>query len=74
MYRKKYLIGVYAPLSEGETLLALCSDITEFSDLMGIKYDTAAMTLHYLFTKQTQKIRFRGRLCAVDFINIEEEV
>ena len=74
MYRKKYLIGVYAPKEEGETLLALCSSIREFAGLMKISYDHAVQTLHYLFTKQTHYIRAYGRLCSVEFIlDIDDE-
>ena len=73
MYRKKYLIGVYAPIQYGETLLGLCSNIREFSSLMNISYDNAAQILHLLFTKQTHYIRFHGMLCTVEFIlDIEE--
>ena len=68
MYRKNYLIGVYAPVSEGETLMALCSNIREFAELMDIKYENAVQILHLLFTKQTKHVRFRGMLCAVEFI------
>lgn len=71
MYRKHYLIGVYAPLSEGETLLALCNDIKEFAELMGIKRSNATRILHYLFTGQTNAIRFFGKLCSVSFIDEE---
>ena len=68
MYRKKYLIGVYAPIEDGETLLGLCDNIKEFAELMKIKYNNAAQILHLLFTKQTHYIRFSGRLCTVEFI------
>lgn len=68
MYRKNYLIGIYAPKSEGETLLGLCSDIREFSKLMKISYDNAVQILHLLFTKQTHYIRFYGKICSVEFI------
>lgn len=68
LYRKKYLIGVYAPETDGETLLGLCENIREFSKLMKISYDSAAQILHLLFTKQTHFIRFAGRLCTVEFI------
>lgn len=72
MYRKKYLIGIYSPINEGETLLALCSNINEFAELMGIKYQNAVQILHYLFTKQTTCIRFCRKLCSVEFIKMEE--
>ena len=68
MYRKKYLIGIYGPKNEGETLLGLCNNIREFAELMNIKYDNAVQILHYLFTKQTHFIRFYGKICTVEFI------
>lgn len=68
MYRKKYLIGIYAPIEEGETLMGLCTSIREFAEFARISYDSAVQTLHYLFTKQTRYIRFSGRLCTVEFI------
>lgn len=74
MYRKKYLIGVYMPESEGETLIGLCTCIREFAELMNIKYEHAVQVLHLLFTKQTRFIRFRGMLCSVAFIlDVEED-
>lgn len=73
MYRKKYLIGIYAPVEEGETLLALCSSIKEFAELMEIRYDNAVMILHLLFTKKTTCIRFCRRLCSVVFIPDEDK-
>ncbi len=68
MYRKKYLIGIYEPVSRGETLIGLCNDIREFAEFIGVKYDNAVQILHYLFTKQTNSIRFHGMLCTVEFI------
>lgn len=73
MYRKKYLIGIYEPISKGETLVALCSDIREFAQLMKISYSNAVQILHLLFTKQTRCIRFYGELCSVEFIETDEE-
>ena len=72
LYRNKYLIGVYAPESEGETLLALCANAREFAALMSITVKNAVQILHYLFTKQTSRIRFCGRLCSVEFIEEAE--
>lgn len=74
MYRKNYLIGIYAPVSEGETLMGLCTSIREFADFMNIKYDNAVQILHLLFTKQTHYIRFCGKMCTVEFIlDIEDK-
>ena len=72
MYRKKYLIGIYEPECRGETLVGLCSNIREFSELMHITYDNAVQILHLLFTKQTKAIRFYGELCTVEFIPEED--
>lgn len=72
MYRKKYLIGIYEPEYKGETLVGLCNNIREFSELMHITYDNAVQILHLLFTKQTRRIRFCGELCTVEFIPDEE--
>ena len=68
LYRGKYLIGVYGPLEEGETLLGLCSNISEFAQLLRITKNNAHVILHLLFTKQTHFIRFANRLCTVEFI------
>lgn len=73
MYRKQYLIGIYAPISEGETLLALCYNIKEFAELMGIKYSAANQILHYIFVGKNQGIRFQGRICSVAFIEEDDE-
>ena len=71
-YKKHYLIGIYAPLSEGETLLALVDNIKQFSELMQVSTMVATNTLNRLFKKEHDCIRFRGRLCSVEFINTEE--
>lgn len=74
MYRKKYLIGVYGPLSEGETLLGLCENVQEFAQLLGISKESAKMTLSYLYNKKTNFIRFCGKICTVAFIlDVEED-
>lgn len=70
MYKNKYLIGIYAPVEEGETLLGLCDNITEFADFMEIKYDNAKKILNQLFNKQTSFIRFFGKVCSVEFIKM----
>ena len=68
MYRKRYLIGVYAPIEEGETLLALCQNAQEFAELMGINVRNATKILSLLFTKKTNHLRFFGKVCTVEFI------
>ena len=73
LYRGSYLIGVYAPISEGETLLALCAGIGEFSELMGITRHNASQILSLLFAKRTKFLMFAGRLCSVEFIEEDDE-
>lgn len=68
MYRNKYLIGVYAPIEEGETLLALCQNTQEFAELMGINVRNATKILSLLYTKKTNHLRFFGKICTVEFI------
>lgn len=76
MYRKHYLIGLYVPIEEGETLIALLNDIKGFAEFMGIGRKNATQILHWLFTKKTRGIRFHGKICSVEFIldtDLEEE-
>jgi len=73
MYKNKYLIGIYAPVEEGETLLGLCDNITEFAEFMEITYNNAKKILFQLFNKQTNFIRFFGKICSVEFIEMEVE-
>ena len=68
MYKGKYLIGVYAPVTEGETLLGLCSSVKEFAKFAKIKDSNADQILRLLFTKQTHFIRLFGMMCTVEFI------
>lgn len=74
MYKKVYLIGIYGPLEEGETLYGLCSSVKEFAEFMHIKTSNADQILRMLFKKQTHYIRYSGKLCTVEFIyDIEED-
>ena len=68
MYKGKYLIGVYAPVSEGETLLGLCDNVREFAKFAKISNPNADQILRNLFTKQTQFLRLFGMMCTVEFI------
>lgn len=74
MYKKAYLIGIYGPLEEGETLLGLCSSVKEFAEFMHIRPSNADQILRMLFKKQTHYIRFCGKLCTVEFIYDVEEL
>jgi len=68
LYKNKYLIGIYLPIEEGETLVALCANALEFALLMGISRDDAIHILRYLYKGDTQRIRFRNKMCSVSFI------
>lgn len=71
LYRKKYLIGIYGPLYDGEPLVGLCDNAKEFAEFMKISVTNATQILYYLFNKKTQYIRVNNKLCTVAFI--EEE-
>lgn len=68
LYKNKYLIGVYAPVEYGETLLGLCCNVKEFAELMKIDARDASQILRMLFSKQTKFIRYNKMICAVEFI------
>jgi len=72
LFKNKYLIGIYAPECEGETLLGLCDNAKEFSEFMGITYKNAHDILTKLFLGIRHYIRFCGKICKVEFIDIEE--
>lgn len=72
-YKGKYMIGVYSLLHEGETLLALCDNITEFANYMNISKNNATVILHKLYNGITKYIKMDGRLRSVEFIKDEEE-
>ena len=73
LYRNKYLICVYAPVSEGETLIALCNNASEFAEFVGIKGNVARQILFNLFSKKTRFIRLWGKLCTVEFVEEGED-
>lgn len=68
LYKNKYLIGIYAPVEEGETLLGLCDNSHEFAELLGININESRVLLSRLFNKQRQGLYFYGKLCSVEFI------
>ena len=69
-YKKKYCIGVYAPKSEGETLIALLDNISEFAKFMNIRRDNASEILRLLFNKKCSHLRYKNKLCTVEFIDM----
>ena len=73
MYKNKYLIGIYAPVENGETLIALCESTKEFAEFMEISIYNASEILRNIFNKTHHFIRFNNMCCGVEFINMEEE-
>lgn len=74
LYKGKYLICVYAPACEGETLLALCQDITEFAELTGASWKVAQVALYHMMKgMRPNRIRLFGRLCTVEFVEDDGE-
>lgn len=73
LYRGEYMIGVYAPIEEGETLLALCMNAGEFAELMRITKKNATQILHYVFTGKMSGVRFDRRVCSIAFIKDDQE-
>ena len=75
LYRKKYLIGIYSLISEGEQLLALVDNVPQFANLIGIKRSSAATIINNLFKHKTNKIIYRGKIRTVAFIEyVEDEI
>ena len=72
-YRGQYLIAVYATIKEGETLLALCDNITEFAEYMNINKNNAGKILHQLFHQHISFIKKDGKRRTVEFIEVEED-
>lgn len=72
-YKGKYMIGIYAPIDQGETLLRLCDNIKEFANVLGITRDNAGMILHAMYTRTHKYIRFNGMKCSVEFIEVEDD-
>lgn len=72
-YKGKFSIGVYSLLHEGETLLALCDNIKEFSNFLNVTYNDAKVILYKLFEGKTKFIKLNGKLRTVEFIDMEED-
>lgn len=74
LYKGKYLICVYAPAYEGETLLALCQDVAEFAELTGASRKVAHVILCQMANgTRPNRIRLFGRPCAVEFVEEGED-
>ena len=74
LYKGKYLICVYAPAYEGETLLALCQDIGEFAQLTGASWKVAQVALYHMMKGMiSNRIRLWGKLCTVEFVEEGED-
>jgi len=68
LYKNKYLIGIYSLLNEGEQLLALVDNATQFAKLMNITYGSASAILSKLFHHKSNSIVYHGRIRTVAFI------
>jgi hypothetical protein len=68
LYRKKYNIGIYSPVSDGETLLALVDNVSEFAELLNVSVACASMILKNIYTNKIKHIRYNHKLCLVEFI------
>ena len=73
MYKNKYLIGIYAPVEQGETLLRLCESVSEFAHVLGISMNNAYSILNRLWTGEHKYIRFERMCCGVEFIDDSED-
>lgn len=69
-YRGRFMIGVYSLLSEGETLLALCDNISEFAEYMKISKYNATKILNCIYNKKQKHIKKDGKLRMVEFIEL----
>lgn len=69
-YRGKFAIGIYSLEAEGETLLALCDNVREFAQLMGIKETCARVILQNMFTGKNKHIVFNKKFRMVEFIDM----
>ncbi len=74
LYKGKYLICVYAPAYEGETLLALCQGIGEFAELTGASWKVAQVALYHMMKGIiSNRIRLFGKICTVEFVEDDGE-
>ena len=71
-YRGKFLIGIYSLLHEGETLLALCDNVTEFANYMQITRINASNILKHIWDGKNKFIRKDGKLRKVEFIEDDD--
>ena len=69
-FRGRFLIGIYASIQEGETLLALCETVDDFAKLMKIKESAARMILLNAYNKKTNHIVFAEKWRTIEFIDI----
>ena len=69
-YRGRFMIGIYATISEGETLLALCDNITEFAKYLETSKYSASMILSKAFNGKIKHIKLKGKLRILEFIEL----
>lgn len=69
LYRKEYVIGVYAR-NEEETLITVVDNISEFAEFMGTSYASANMILNKAWHHEIEFVRWNGISCIIAFINL----
>ena len=72
LYKGKYLIGIYSLLNEGEQLLALVDNASQFARLMDITLNNANVILSKLFNHKRKGIIYHGKIRTVEFIPYED--
>lgn len=72
MYKEKYLIGVYDTVENGETLLALCENVKEFSHFLKTSLKTADVILNKIYLGKQKYIVVNKKMRVVEFIEEEE--
>ena len=72
LYKNQYIIGIYGPEEEGETLLAICDNTREFSEFMEISIYDASTILNKLYNHINNFIKIGHKLCTVAFIKEED--
>ena len=69
-YKNKYMIGIYSLLEEGEQLLALVDNVSQFAKLMNITINNAKTIIYKLFSKKSNYIIYCGKIRTVEFIEV----
>lgn len=70
LYRKIYNIAVYSDIKDGETLLALCDNVSEFAEFLKTTKNCARVILNKLYNGQCSKIVVDKKFVTVEFIKL----